>query len=66
MGDEVYRKLAGVLDTIPNGFPATESGVAIRLLKKIFTLDLEKFLVFLFLFCHSIVEIKLLAVFRRF
>jgi len=39
MGDEVYRKLAGVLDTIPNGFPATESGVEIRLLKKIFTED---------------------------
>lgn len=37
MNDEVYRKLAKVLDTLPNGFPATESGVEIKLLKKIFT-----------------------------
>jgi ferredoxin len=37
--DEVYHKLAKVLDTLPNGFPATESGVEIRLLKKIFDPD---------------------------
>lgn len=37
MGDEVYRKLAKVLDTLPNGFPSTKSGVEIKLLKKIFT-----------------------------
>jgi electron transport complex protein RnfB len=37
MGDDVYRKLAKVLDTIPNGFPATDSGVEIQLLKKIFS-----------------------------
>ncbi len=37
MSEEVYRKLAQVLDTLPNGFPATESGVEIKLLKKIFT-----------------------------
>jgi Na+-translocating ferredoxin:NAD+ oxidoreductase subunit B len=46
MGDEVYRKLAKVLDTIPNGFPPTESGVEIRILKKIFTEDEAE------LFCH--------------
>ncbi len=39
MSDEIYRKLAQVLDTLPNGFPATESGIEIRLLKKIFTPD---------------------------
>lgn len=39
MNDDVYHKLAKVLDTIPNGFPATESGVEIQLLKKIFTPD---------------------------
>ena len=27
MSDDIYRKLATVLDTLPNGFPATESGV---------------------------------------
>jgi Na+-translocating ferredoxin:NAD+ oxidoreductase subunit B len=37
MDEEVYRKLARVLDTLPNGFPSTESGVEIQLLKKIFT-----------------------------
>ena len=36
MSDEVYRKLAKVLDTFPNGFPATESRIEIKLLKKIF------------------------------
>jgi electron transport complex protein RnfB len=36
MSDEVYRKLAKVLDTLPNGFPETESGVEIKLLKKVF------------------------------
>lgn len=36
MGDEAYQKLAKVLDTLPNGFPATESGIEIKLLKKIF------------------------------
>ena len=36
MADEVYRKLAQRLDAIPNGFPATESGIELRLLAKIF------------------------------
>ena len=36
MADNVYRRLAQRLDEIPNGFPATESGVELRLLKKIF------------------------------
>jgi len=33
----IYRKLAQVLDTLPNGFPATESGVELQLLEKVFT-----------------------------
>jgi electron transport complex protein RnfB len=36
MSEDVYRKLAQRLDAIPNGFPATESGVELRLLAKIF------------------------------
>ena len=32
MADEIYQKLARVLDTLPNGFPATPSGVEIILL----------------------------------
>jgi electron transport complex protein RnfB len=35
--EDVYRKLAQRLDAIPNGFPATESGVELRLLARIFT-----------------------------
>jgi Pyruvate/2-oxoacid:ferredoxin oxidoreductase delta subunit len=37
MGDDVYRKLAKLLDTLPNGFPATDSGLEIKILEKIFT-----------------------------
>ncbi len=36
MDDQAYQKLAKVLDTLPNGFPASESGVEIKLLKRIF------------------------------
>ncbi|MBT4267553.1 MAG: 4Fe-4S binding protein [Deltaproteobacteria bacterium] len=32
----VYQRVADKLDQMPNGFPATESGVEIKLLKKIF------------------------------
>ena len=37
MSDEIYKRLAGVLNELPNGFPSTESGVEIKLLKKIFS-----------------------------
>jgi electron transport complex protein RnfB len=33
----VYKKLAQLLDTIPNGFPATKSGVELKLLAKLFS-----------------------------
>jgi len=36
MDDDVYRKLAKHLDRLPGGFPATESGVEIRILKRLF------------------------------
>ena len=36
MNESIYQNLAKVLDTLPNGFPATESGVEIKLLKRIF------------------------------
>jgi Pyruvate/2-oxoacid:ferredoxin oxidoreductase delta subunit len=39
MSDDVYRKLAKVLDTLPNGFPAKENDAGIKLLEKIFTPD---------------------------
>ena len=35
----IYRKLQEHLDKMPIGFPATESGVEIRILKHLFTPD---------------------------
>jgi hypothetical protein len=37
MNREIYKKLAEKLDDLPNRYPATESGVELRLLEKIFT-----------------------------
>jgi NAD-dependent dihydropyrimidine dehydrogenase PreA subunit len=37
MNEDIYFKLARVLDTLPNGFPATHDGLEITILKKIFT-----------------------------
>ena len=37
MARQVYRKLAQRLDTIPSGFPLTESGVELELLARLFT-----------------------------
>ncbi len=34
---EVYTRLAQRLDSMPNGFPSTESGVELKILQKIFT-----------------------------
>ncbi len=34
---DVYEKLARHLDQLPSGFPATESGVELRILKRLFT-----------------------------
>jgi Na+-translocating ferredoxin:NAD+ oxidoreductase subunit B len=36
---EVYQQLARHLDRLPAGFPATESGVELRILKRLFTAD---------------------------
>lgn len=34
--NDVYRRLAKRLDEMPNGFPATESGVELKILQKVF------------------------------
>ena len=34
---DVYQRLAKKLDELPNGFPSTESGVELKILRKIFT-----------------------------
>ena len=37
MSDDVYRRLARHLDTLPSGFPPTRSGVELRILQRLFT-----------------------------
>ena len=37
MGNDIYERLRGFLDTLPTGFPTTPTGVEIRILKKLFT-----------------------------
>ena len=37
MEDLIYRKLATHLDNLPGGFPATQTGVEIRILRRLFT-----------------------------
>lgn len=36
MADDVYKQLAVVLDTLPNGYPATKSGIELEIVRKIF------------------------------
>lgn len=35
--DTIYRKLAAHLDNLPGGFPETESGIELRILRRLFT-----------------------------
>lgn len=37
MRSDIYRKLARHLDNLPGGFPSTESGVEMRILRRLFT-----------------------------
>jgi formate hydrogenlyase subunit 6/NADH:ubiquinone oxidoreductase subunit I len=37
--EEIYRKLARHLDSLPGGFPPTESGVELRILRRLFSPD---------------------------
>lgn len=39
MTDNAYRRLANHLDKLPGGYPSTESGVELRILKRLFTED---------------------------
>jgi len=41
--DGVYHRLAKRLDDMPGGFPATESGVELRILRRLFTLEEAEF-----------------------
>ena len=37
MAADIYKRLAEHLDNLPGGFPRTESGVEIRILRRLFT-----------------------------
>jgi len=37
MAKDIYKKLAHHLDNLPGGFPSTESGVELRILRRLFT-----------------------------
>lgn len=37
MNDDIYTRLATHLDNLPGGYPSTESGVELRILKQLFT-----------------------------
>ena len=37
MAQELYRKLARHLDKLPGGFPPTETGVELRILRRMFS-----------------------------
>lgn len=37
--DDIFHKLKNFLDSIPNGFPTSESGVEIKILKWIFSAE---------------------------
>ena len=37
MDQDIYRRLAKHLDNLPAGYPATESGVEMRILRRLFT-----------------------------
>ena len=52
MSEDIYHRLAQILDTLPNGFPATENGVEIKILEKIFSPEEAK------LFCDLRLELE--------
>ena len=47
MSEKIYQKLAKHLDNLPGGFPATDTGVEIRILKRLFTPEEAEFALYL-------------------
>lgn len=43
MSEEIYQKLAKHLDNLPGGFPSTNTGVEIRILRRLFTPEEAEF-----------------------
>ncbi len=47
MPENIYRKLAKHLDNLPGGFPSTDTGVELRILKRLFTPEEAEFALYL-------------------
>jgi len=47
MPEKIYQKLAKHLDNLPGGFPPTDTGVEIRILKRLFTPEEAEFAIYL-------------------
>jgi H+/Na+-translocating ferredoxin:NAD+ oxidoreductase subunit B len=47
MSEKIYQKLAKHLDNLPGGFPSTDTGVEIRILKRLFTPEEAEFALYL-------------------
>lgn len=47
MPQDIYQKLAKHLDSLPGGFPPTDTGVEFRILKRLFTPDEAEFALYL-------------------
>ena len=37
MSEEIYQRLAKHLDNLPGGFPSTDNGIELRILRRLFT-----------------------------
>ena len=55
--EDVYKKLALHLDNTPSGYPATESGVELRILKQLFTREEAELALSLVLMLEPVEEI---------
>jgi ferredoxin len=54
---DIYKTLAKHLDNLPGGFPATESGIELRILKRLFTPQEAQLAVLLSLMPESVAQI---------
>jgi ferredoxin len=61
MQNEIYQRLAKRLDTLPNRFPATQSGIELRMLEKLFTPEEANLAAVMQLEAESFTEIAIRA-----
>jgi len=54
MSEDIYRQLAQHLDKLPGGFPATEDGLELRILKRLFTTKQAKLAIHLNLIAEPV------------